>query len=381
MSGADPTSVPGRSALPLLFVLFSVCAHAAAPYDGTVWISPDVIGPADPGALDELRHEGMHDRSLMWARNPDRWKNVDAHVYRAQYGDHMADVQVNPDFAEPRARELANRYARMVGQLPRVLLEAVDEIEINPGDFSASGFHRGWACSIYLYVDQMEAEWNVPFAEEIIAHEAAHCLEGEHRDTAGWKAAQRADPEFISHHAERNAHQEDFAETFTAWMAVRYTPNRLDHDTFQQVASAIPNRLAYLDGAISEEDMAPFELPDTSGGTYFVPFFAAADRTAPGFMRIVNRSARAGTVSIVATDDTGNSYGPVTLSLGPGVAQHFNAHDLESGNPDKGLQGRVGDHEGHWSLTLTTTLEIVPLAFLRNPGGIVMPVPVLGAQP
>ena len=341
-----------------------------------MWIDPDVIGPADPTALDDHRHEGSHDRSLMWARNPDRWKNVDAHVYKARYGTHEADVQVNPDFTEPRARELAQRYARMVGQLPAVLREAVDEIEINPGDYSASGFHRGWACSIYLYVDQVEAEWNVPFAEEIIAHEAAHCLEDDYRDTAGWRDAQRADPDFISHHADTNPHQEDFAETFPAWMAVRYRPDRLDDADRALIGDAIPNRLAYLDEAITDEDMAPFERADESRG-YFVPFFAAADRTAPGFMRVVNRSDRAGTVTIVATDDRGNSYPSVTLSLGPGVAQHFNAQDLESGNPAKGLDGHVGDREGNWRLTLTTTLDIVPLAFLRNPGGVVIPVPVI----
>ena len=341
-----------------------------------MWIDPDVIGPTDSTALDDHRHEGSHDRSLMWARNPDRWKNVDTHVYRAVYGPHEADVQVNPDFTEPRARELAQRYARMVGQLPAVLREAVDEIEINPGDYSASGFHRGWACSIYLYVDRMEAEWNVPFAEEIILHEAAHCLEDEHRNTAGWKAAQRTDPEFISDFAARHPHREDFAETFSPWMAVRYTPDRLDDADRALIGDAIPNRLAYLDEAVSEDDMAPFERADESR-VYFVPFFAAADRTAPGFMRIVNRSARAGTVTIVATDDRGNSYPSVTLSLGPGVAQHFDAQDLERGNPDKGLDGRVGDGSGHWRLTLTTDLDIVPLAFLRNTGGIVMPVAVI----
>ena len=321
---------------------------------------------------------------MMHTRNPDRFSTLDAHIYHAWYGagmdsrdGRMIEIQAHPRFAEGRARELANRYARMVGQLPRVLREAVDEIEINPGDYSASGFHRGWACSIYVYVDMIEAEWNEPFAEEIIAHEAAHCLEGEHRDTPGWRDAQRADPEFISKHAETNPRQEDFAETFPAWMAVRYVPNRLDGGTVQQVADAIPNRLAYLDEAISEEDMAPFERSDMNVG-YFVPFFAAADRAAPGFMRIVNRSNRAGTVTIVATDDRGRDYGPVTLSLDAGEAQHFSAQDLENGNPDSGLQGHVGDREGNWRLTLTTELDIAALAFLRNPGGIVVPVPVLG---
>ena len=247
-------------------------------------------------------------------------------------------------------------------------------MEINPGDFSASGFHRDGKCSIYLYADMMEAMRNRPFAEEIIVHEAAHCADDEHRNTSGWKAAQDADPEFISNHAERYPHQEDFAETFSAWMAVRYTPDRLDAAVLDTIADAIPNRLAYLDEAVAEEDMRPFER---TGGTYFVPFFAAADRVASGFMRIVNRSNRAGTITIVATDDRGDSYAPVTLDIGADEAKHINADDLERGNTDKGLTGHIGDQEGHWRLTLTTTLDIVPLAFLRNTGGIVMPVPVM----
>ena len=288
-----------------------------------------MITRADPTVLDEIRHEGSHDRSLMWARNPDRWKNVDTHVYRARYGAHEADVQVNPDFTEPRARGLAERYARVVGQLPAVLREAVDEIEINPGDYSASGFHRGWACSIYVYVDMMEAEGNERFVEEIIAHEAAHCLESEHRDTSGWKDAQDADPEFISDHAEANPHQEDFAETFAAWMAVRYVVDRVDDSDRALIVGAIPNRLAYLDEAISERDMRPFERAPESR-VYFVPFFMAADRAAPGFMRIVNRSEHAGTVEIIATDDRGDSYPPVTLGLDAREAKHFNANSTST---------------------------------------------------
>ena len=362
--------------------LLSVSVHAAPPYDGTVWIDADMIMTTDATTLDDhpggqgIRHEGSHSRPMMYTRNPDRWQHISVHLYKAWYGSHTTEIQVNPSFAEGQARQIAQNYARMVGQLPAVLREAVDEIEINPGDYSASGFHRHGACSIYFYTDMMEAEWNRPFAEEIILHEAAHCLEDGHRNTSGWRTAQDADSEFISKHAEVHPHQEDFAETFSAWMALRYTPDRLDDSDRTLITNAIPNRLAYLDEAISEEDMRPFELADESGG-YFIPFFAAADRTAPGFMRIVNRSNRGGTVTIVATDDRGDSYPPVTLNISAGEAKHFTAQDLERGNPDKGLQGHVGDHVGNWRLTLTTSLDIVPLAFLRNPGGVVVPVPVL----
>ena len=126
----------------------------------------------------------------------------------------------------------------------------------------------------------------------------------------------------------------------------------------------------------AEENVPSSTRSGTSVG-YFVPYFAAADRAAPGFMRIVNRSERGGAITIVATDDRGDSYAPVTLDIGAGEAKHFNAYDLERGNAAKGLRGRVGDRNGNWRLTLTTTLDIVPLAFLRNATGIVIPVAVL----
>ena len=261
----------------LALALVASAAYAAPPYDGTVWLDPDMIEPGDtttfvdhlPPTGRGVQHRGNDSRLMMHVRNPDRFSTLSAHIYDAWYDADMAsqsgrmvEIEVNPDFPEWRARALANRYAGMLGQLPRVLRDSVDEVEINPGDYSASGFHRGWACSIYLYADMMEAEWNEPFAEEIILHEAAHCLEGEHRDTAGWKAAQRADPGFISQHAENHPHQEDFAETFSAWTAVRYRLNRIDDGIAETIGNTIPNRLAYLDGAISEEDMAPFAKPE-----------------------------------------------------------------------------------------------------------------------
>lgn len=108
-----------------------------------------------------------------------------------------------------------------------------------------------------------------------------------------------------------------------------------------------------------------------------MPFFSAADRIAPGLMRIVNRSNRAGTVEIVATDDQGRDYPPVTLTLDAREAKQFSARDLERGNPGKGLDGYVGDRDGNWRLTLTTELDIVPLAFMSGPQGLVVSVPVI----
>ena len=55
-----------------------------------------------------------------------------------------------------------------------------------------------------------------------------------------------------------------------------------------------------------------------------------------GFVRVVNRSERAGTVSITALDDVGKSYGPVVLALDASQTVYFNSVDLEDGNAGKG---------------------------------------------
>ena len=86
-------------------------------------------------------------------------------------------------------------------------------------------------------------------------------------------------------------------------------------------------------------------------------------------MRIVNRSARAGTVRIDAVDDVGDRFGPASLALGSRATVHFNSSDLEAGNASKGLSTGVGDGQGDWRLVLTTALDIEALAYIRTPDG------------
>lgn len=90
-----------------------------------------------------------------------------------------------------------------------------------------------------------------------------------------------------------------------------------------------------------------------------------------GFVRIINHSDRAGSVSISAIDDSGRRFGPVSLSLEAKAAAHFSSRDLESGNASKGLSGGVGNGTGNWRLELTTDLEIEPLAYIRTSDGFV----------
>ena len=106
-----------------------------------------------------------------------------------------------------------------------------------------------------------------------------------------------------------------------------------------------------------------------------LPYFPAAsvEGGREGFARVVNRSAEAGEVRVVAVDAAGTRFGPARLSLGPGAAAHFNSRDLEGGNVDKGLGPGVGSPSvaGAWWLELTTPLDIEAAAYVRTSDGFV----------
>ena len=106
--------------------------------------------------------------------------------------------------------------------------------------------------------------------------------------------------------------------------------------------------------------------------TYTLPYVLAADSAGlTSFVRIINRSERAGDVQIHAIDDGGRRFGPVSLSVGAEASVHFTSLDLERGNASKGLPSGVGDGEGNWRLALTTALDIRALAYIRTSDGFV----------
>ena len=111
--------------------------------------------------------------------------------------------------------------------------------------------------------------------------------------------------------------------------------------------------------------MAP--LPRTASGC----FPAAADALGrQGFARIINHSDSDGEVEIVAWDDAGMAYGPLTLAIGGGETKHFNSDDLEGGNAEKGLEGATGPPgKGNWRLELSSTLELQVLTYIRTGDG------------
>ena len=135
-------------------------------------------------------------------------------------------------------------------------------------------------------------------------------------------------------------------------------------------ALAVPSH-AQDDGQHLEGEQAPSAAVSGSGTTtHLVPMFpAASNPTLQGFARVVNRSSESGEVSVLAIDDAGATYGPLTLSVAAGQTAAFNSDDLEDGNADKGLMGSTGAGQGDWYLELSSALDIEVLSYIRIKGG------------
>ena len=107
------------------------------------------------------------------------------------------------------------------------------------------------------------------------------------------------------------------------------------------------------------------------GEHYTLPLLVPAGASAEphGVVRILNGTAKSGTVKVYAIDDSGVRSGPATFTLNALEAIEFSAADLQSGNADLGLTGGIGTGVGDTRLVIETDLDIVPLAFVRAAEG------------
>ena len=134
------------------------------------------------------------------------------------------------------------------------------------------------------------------------------------------------------------------------------------------LAGALSVVAPVVQGAVDE----PALIPPTVSAPITVPLFTQSTSTGSiSYLRVINHSTEAGTVSIVAYDDAGSSYGPATLDIDAGEAVHFNAGDLEEGNEDKGLRDGIGTGTGAWRLELTSALDIEVFSYSRTQDGVV----------
>ena len=138
------------------------------------------------------------------------------------------------------------------------------------------------------------------------------------------------------------------------WQLLIFTDSAIEAMTVLDTASG---PLANLSGAQAE------------AGAILL-FLAAGDALNEGRLRITNRSA-AGEIRIHGVDDTGQSFGPVTLRVGARRTVTLTSSDLETGNAAKGLRIGLGAGEGDWRLVLESELSLDVFAYARSQDGVI----------
>ena len=238
-----------------LSLLLASVVHSQEPYSGTVWINSNVIMKADPTTFLSLSDAGRHDREVYDARIG-HWSIIHTYVFDARYDDGLSvEVLVNPEYGSASAaRQVAGRYARILGQMPTGLRVGVNMLTIHKGYERANG---GGNHDINFHEEHAEEALAKGFLEEVMMHEAVHAtLDPEYNNTTEWSRAQRADGKFISTYAREYSNTEDMAESFSTWFIARFAIDRMPRETLRTIYRTIPNRLAYFDSLLL--DMYPY---------------------------------------------------------------------------------------------------------------------------
>ena len=227
------------------------------PFDGTPWITPNMITPDDPTSFGTVTYAGRGIR-LVFDRRLARWINVNAYLFDSMFGVREVEFQLNPEFGgREAARTEVDRFGPAIGRLPAALLSNFRQVQINAGEGLFGGSSHTGGLLIHTEDDATLLALRRGFLEEVLLHEAAHMsLDMLYADSADWQAAQDADGVYISDYARDYPQREDVAESVLMYFAVRYVPNRLSPELHWLIVTTIPNRIAYFDD--ENLDMSPF---------------------------------------------------------------------------------------------------------------------------
>ena len=212
---------------------------------GTVFIDRDIVTPSDPSELVSITDAGTGNRT-MFDRRLNAFATFKAFLFNASYANgRSVEIQVNPEFQNrEKARAEAEKYARLVGQLPRTLRRDLETVWIHQGVELFGGGNN----NVLIHTGQASLYEQDGVIEEVLIHEAAHTsLDADHAASSGWLQAQADDRGFISDYAEEFPSREDIAESFLPWMALRYGEDRISADLAFTIRTRMPNRLVYFD--------------------------------------------------------------------------------------------------------------------------------------
>ncbi len=245
--------------------------------DGTTFIYSDLVNKDDLTTYKTISGPTIEPRVEMYDREANNgagaWDYPEAYVFSITYDDDITS-KINirksdyPDQAD--AKTLAIKYATMMGRIPAFLREGVNHINLMKGDLAWGGNRNrnvGW---LDLQVDGEHSRdyERRKVEEETLIHESCHAAldylyynEGEVCKEE-WQQIQNDDPMYISKYAFDFKCREDVAESFVAYLVVKYRNDRFAQETLTKITAAIPNRIKSFDERIlnnlAKIDLYPF---------------------------------------------------------------------------------------------------------------------------
>ncbi|NMM47849.1 PKD domain-containing protein [Marinigracilibium pacificum] len=218
-------------------------AMTKPPFEGTVFIAPDIIKESDPTTYIKAESVGKGKKTV-FDRRVGKWIEINAHLINLTYeGQKVIQAVVNPEFTSEEALQTAIHYGTSVGRIPKFLIKDVNELWIHKGKYPFGGGNN----SILIHTDQGKEYEDGGFLEEAFIHEGGHTsLDAGHANSAGWLEAQNYDMVFISTYAMENSSQEDIAESILTYLAIKKRKSRLNDNLYYNIRAANKYRIEYF---------------------------------------------------------------------------------------------------------------------------------------
>ena len=245
-------TIQSQSAVDGLY-LFNKIEILEPPFGGTMWDLPDLITSSDYTIYSTSSYQGIETRLFYDKSIPD-FINYPAHIYKVNFGDNLSiDFEIYTEFTLEEAGNIEQKYAPLIGQLGKDLRRNIKSFEFLKGEEVASAqrtddlnyanitFHTDWLTLV-------ETRFSGDRTEELLIHESAHLsIDPYVYGQQGWTDAVNLDGNYLSTYAKDNPDSEDIAETFQAYIAVKYFPDRISNSLRDTILSVCLNRFKYFD--------------------------------------------------------------------------------------------------------------------------------------
>ena len=247
---------------------------------------PCIINSKDPSTLQKIIYIGEEKRNM---REPNRVREdksrrflfkatpyvFDAYYENGKIFEILIYFEKEKNKSKTKAESLANSYAFIIGQMPNVLLQRLDAAHIYA---DIKGVSNASAHDRIIKIHKSDPSWKS--VEELFMHELVHAsldkpiygvyktmnkkrhknetIESKKLSWRDWREAVKKDKKkYINDYAKTSIH-EDLAESFIAWVALRYKSKRLPNIKIQEIENNIPNRIIFFDK--QNFDMYPLTL-------------------------------------------------------------------------------------------------------------------------